>query len=364
MTEVTTPTTETETETIIVENVTYSLPYAERWPKLGDDEFAELKASIAKYGVRQPILIDSASVVYDGHHRLRALAELTRETGATPYHTFFEVAELSADELVKLADEQNAARRHLTKAERAELILRLRDQGLSMRKIADKLGIVPQTVHNVLGRAAAEGKTTDAPSTITGRDGKTYTVAPPKPKEKKVVAPIEERAEALASQLAETLVEETAPETTEEEETLELVPWSERPEAARYLAIILDENATLGAKELASAYYGIGAGLTPKALIEKLEEDAIPTTDVRRLQDAYRLAKSENDGWLSQVWHADASIRYALDAIKKNEEAPTTVPISISLSDMAATGEALRSKLTAAQVAELAAVLLGSLRKK
>ena len=49
-------------------------------PELSAEEFAALKADIAAFGLRVPIVVDAATgEVVDGHHRQRALDELRAE---------------------------------------------------------------------------------------------------------------------------------------------------------------------------------------------------------------------------------------------------------------------------------------------
>lgn len=45
-------------------------------PPLGEQEFAELKTSIAEHGVRVPVLINTDGVIVDGHHRIQIADEL------------------------------------------------------------------------------------------------------------------------------------------------------------------------------------------------------------------------------------------------------------------------------------------------
>lgn len=110
-------------------------------PGLSADEFAALKADIAARGVLVPIEFDETGAVLDGHHRLRAWAELRAEgVRVAPYPRV--VRQLAGEQEKRAhAVALNLARRHLGPAERRELVSRLRAEGWSLRRIAGTLGV-------------------------------------------------------------------------------------------------------------------------------------------------------------------------------------------------------------------------------
>lgn len=112
-------------------------------PDLTAEEYAELKADIARRGVMVAIEFDELGNVLDGHHRLRACSEL----GIADYPKVIR-AGLSEDEKRAHARKLNMARRHLTQEQRRELIReQLRETPeKSDRQIAAGLGVNHETV--------------------------------------------------------------------------------------------------------------------------------------------------------------------------------------------------------------------------
>ena len=144
-------------------------------PDLTDEEFAALKADIAARGVMVPVELDETGAVLDGHHRVRACAEL----GITEYPRIIRPG-MSEDEKREHVLALNLDRRHLTREQRRELVGRLRAQGWSYRRIADRLHVVPSTAHED-AKAGVRNPTPEAesPLTVTGSDGKHYPAKRP-----------------------------------------------------------------------------------------------------------------------------------------------------------------------------------------
>lgn len=111
-------------------------------PPLAPDEYDALVADIRANGVLVPVLVDQQGRIIDGHHRHRAAAEagvecptVTRRVG-------------SDEEARQLALSLNAARRHLSREQQADLIiieLRTRPHDPD-RAIARRLACSPSTV--------------------------------------------------------------------------------------------------------------------------------------------------------------------------------------------------------------------------
>ena len=93
--------------------------YEKLLPKMSDEEFAELKASIQAEGQHYPIIVNEDLEVLDGHHRLRACTELGIEPD-------FEVRKFE-DKLLekKFVIEVNLRRRHLNNFQLVELAVPL-----------------------------------------------------------------------------------------------------------------------------------------------------------------------------------------------------------------------------------------------
>ena len=116
-------------------------------PDLGTDEYAALKADIALHGIRVAVVIDAdTGLVLDGHHRVRAIEELRKEGHKVPDFPRQVVRFQGEEERIGFVLAVNLFRRNLTKAQRAELVARLRAKGWSLRRIAGALGVGKSTV--------------------------------------------------------------------------------------------------------------------------------------------------------------------------------------------------------------------------
>ena len=96
-------------------------PLAEKFPAIPPKDFEELKESIRKYGLFEPIVVSKEGYILDGRHRYRALMELERSPSGQIAH-FEETVRKSKD----LTEEQyiydsNIHRRHLTDDQRVML---------------------------------------------------------------------------------------------------------------------------------------------------------------------------------------------------------------------------------------------------
>ena len=158
--------------------------YAETYPLLEGEEYEAFKADVAR-GVREPVkyrLVNGQKEGLDGRSRLRACADL-----GVPCPE--EQADVPDGEVEAYIDSLNLHRRHLTREQRQERVLRLRARGQSIRDIAEAVGASPATVHKDLRDAEASAgvqnrtPAEDQPSakSVTGRVGKTYPASAAKP---------------------------------------------------------------------------------------------------------------------------------------------------------------------------------------
>ena len=113
--------------------------YEKLLPKMSDEEFAELKASIQTEGQHYPIVANENLEVLDGHHRYRACVELGIEPD-------FEVRKFE-DKLheKKFVIEVNLRRRHLNKFQLVEL-------GMPLLEIEKELAKKRQATGGKMGR--------------------------------------------------------------------------------------------------------------------------------------------------------------------------------------------------------------------
>jgi ParB-like chromosome segregation protein Spo0J len=113
-------------------------------PDLAEPEYEALKASIQDHGYdpAHPVVVDEAGAILDGHHRHRACAELAV---TAPTVT---LAGLTEDEKHDYAVRSNAAGRHLTTAQKRELVAREleRNAARSDRAIGRLCGVDHKTV--------------------------------------------------------------------------------------------------------------------------------------------------------------------------------------------------------------------------
>lgn len=146
-------------------------------PPLSESEFRDLKADVAAHGVTYPVLLDEDGEVLDGHHRVQAWDELTREGVRLADYPTKTVKGLSEQEKVERVLALNLHRRHLTRDQRDGLIVDLRKRGMSERQIAEAIpGTSQPTVHRVLS-----GDSGESPEVVTGKDGKQYRATRPRP---------------------------------------------------------------------------------------------------------------------------------------------------------------------------------------
>jgi ParB-like chromosome segregation protein Spo0J len=133
--------------------------YKKLLPKMSDEEFAELKASIKVEGQHYPIVVNEDLEVLDGHHRFRACIELGIEPD-------FEVRKFE-DKLIekKFVIEANLRRRHLTKFQLVELGVPLLEieKALAKKRQSEagkagrniQLGLAPDDAKPVLTKSKA-----------------------------------------------------------------------------------------------------------------------------------------------------------------------------------------------------------------
>jgi ParB-like chromosome segregation protein Spo0J len=136
--------------------------YEKMLPKMSEEEFAELKASIQAEGQHYAIIANEDLEVLDGHHRFRACTELGIEPD-------FEVRKFE-DKLLekKFVIEANLRRRHLNNFQLVELAVplleiekalakkRQADGGKNGRDLQLGLGVAPSDAKPAFKAKAAE----------------------------------------------------------------------------------------------------------------------------------------------------------------------------------------------------------------
>ncbi len=147
--------------------------YEKLLPKMSDEEFAELKASMETEGQHYPIVANENLEVLDGHHRFRACLELGIEPD-------FEVRRFE-DKLLekKFVIEANLRRRHLNNFQLVELgvpLLEIEKELAKKRQAAGgkngrntQVGLAPDDA-----KAAFKGKATAAVAKKVGVSTRTF----------------------------------------------------------------------------------------------------------------------------------------------------------------------------------------------
>ena len=116
---------------------------------------------IAEHGVQQPIIVDEHGTVIDGHHREAIARELGVECPRSVYPGYTDEQKRS------LAIRLNLHRRQLSKAQRDEVIVTLRREGMTQQDIAKEVRVDQKTVSNVIRNSPNE----DQPETIVNSRG-------------------------------------------------------------------------------------------------------------------------------------------------------------------------------------------------
>lgn len=184
------------------------MPY-QLMPDLTEDEYAALKADIAKRGILVPIELDEHGTMLDGHHRLQAWQELRDEgikLGDYPRIIRSGMTEQEKRNYVRVL---NLLRRQLSKEQCAEQWDAMRADGMTYQAIADMSGVDDETVRSSISDSVLENSETEV-ATILGKDGKQY----PAHRKKQIAKPIgifasDARQERQAREAAQKL--DTAP---------------------------------------------------------------------------------------------------------------------------------------------------------
>jgi len=145
-------------------------------PPLSEEEYNALKEDIAKRGVLVPVEYDEDGNILDGHHRVKICEEL----GIKNWPSIVRIG-MSEEEKTEHVLALNLDRRHLTREQRRELVAKLREQGWSLRRIGEKVGISYEQAR------IDAGVKNLTPATVIGADGKQYPATKLKPTPKPYV---------------------------------------------------------------------------------------------------------------------------------------------------------------------------------
>lgn len=144
-------------------------------PPLSDDDYAALKADIAKHGVKVPVEYDEAGAILDGHHRVA----ICRELGITEWPRFIR-KNLTEEQKREHALSLNVNRRQLSQAEKRKAVREWLKAapGKSCRAIASAVGVDHKTV-SAARRDLVDGGEIPHHGEVVGRDGVRQPAAKP-----------------------------------------------------------------------------------------------------------------------------------------------------------------------------------------
>jgi ParB-like chromosome segregation protein Spo0J len=279
-------------------------PDYQLFPGLSAEEFAALKADIAERGVLVPVVVDAESgAVVDGHHRVRAWEEL-RVAGVRVPDYSRDVRRFADDDQRRaFAIATNLVRRHLTRAQRAELMVHLRAAGWSLRRIGEAVGAGATTVHDTVRNR------TVAPDRVVGRDGRSQPARRSRTTPSLLVATRRDAERARAALLA--LPEGVRPQSlSRAEQRAREARYRERSAAARAAARAQGPGYELRTGDLREVWADIDDASLDAAVVDPpyVEEHIPLLEDLGRL-----LARVLKPGRLAAVYcgnlHLDEELR-------------------------------------------------------
>lgn len=146
-------------------------------PPLDAETRENLKQSLREQGVLVPIEKDEAGNTLDGHHRL----SLCEELGITDYPVAIRVG-MSESEKIRYTISINENRRRPDENNKKFAALKLRDDGRSLRDIAEMVGVSHEAIRKWLPTVNQVDSSEETPEEqrIVGRDGKSRPARIPK----------------------------------------------------------------------------------------------------------------------------------------------------------------------------------------
>jgi hypothetical protein len=143
-------------------------------PPLTVEQRHILRQSIEENGVLEPVVFDEDGEILDGHHRV----EIAEELGIEYPRRVIDDLDRPGKHMYALT--VNVARRQLDQSTRGSLVARMRIRGMSIRGIAEALGVSRGTVANDVAQLSKSGQL-EQPERITGADGKSRPASRPTP---------------------------------------------------------------------------------------------------------------------------------------------------------------------------------------
>lgn len=152
-------------------------------PPLTVEQRDLLRQSIKENGVLEPVVFDEDGEILDGHHRV----EIAEELGIEYPRRVIDDLDRPGKHMYALT--VNVARRQLDHAARGGLVAQMRIRGMSIRRIAEALGVSRGTVANDLAQLSNSGQL-EQPERVTGADGKNRPATHSAPKPAQTPGPV------------------------------------------------------------------------------------------------------------------------------------------------------------------------------
>ena len=133
-------------------------------------EYEALRNDVAENGVLVPVEVDENGDILDGHHRIKAWTELKAEGAKLPDYPRIIRAGLTEEQKRNHARKLNVLRRHMGKEEREQMMVDMRKDGMSYRKIGEAVGVSHMTAQRIVENSGV----TNVTPVVTGADGKQY----------------------------------------------------------------------------------------------------------------------------------------------------------------------------------------------
>lgn len=129
------------------------------------DRYNAIKTDIQSEGVRDLLHVDENMTILDGHHRYRICRELGIDLVEVKVYYG-----LTEDEKLGIAYKQGSQGKEVSREEKIQIAIKLRQEGRSYRQIADWLSIHPDTAREWILKFATVGDPTV--TKVEGADGK------------------------------------------------------------------------------------------------------------------------------------------------------------------------------------------------
>lgn len=160
---------EKTTETAVINLSKLSVGRYQVWKSMDRERYDQFLENVRENGIQNPIHVDENYIILDGHHRYRAAIDCGIELIPVVRH-----AGLTEEEKEGHAYFLNTLGRDITKKEKQEAAIKLRQAGKSYRLIGAWLGVGLGTVHRWTSDSRSDVPSGTPEQTSDSADGKAY----------------------------------------------------------------------------------------------------------------------------------------------------------------------------------------------